>query len=63
MPAKVTPFVDLLSSPEFIKVGEFSKRHLIWWTKRTGYMVTDPQGFDFTGQKRIKMDDLEKARK
>ena len=59
---KVVPFTDLIENPEFTKVGEFSKNHLIWWTRRLGYFVTDPQGYDFNGFMRIRTDDLRKAR-
>jgi hypothetical protein len=38
---------------EFIKFGEFSPLHLIWWNKKQGYFVTDPGGRDFNGHQRI----------
>jgi hypothetical protein len=55
---EVVPFTDLVGNPEFIKVGEFSKNHLIWWTRRIGYFVTDRMGFDFNGSRRIRHSDL-----
>lgn len=45
--------IEFAKNAEFIKHGEYSKSHLIWWAPKEGYFVTTPDGVDFQGTKRV----------